>query len=66
MSRLNNDKGQISQMGGARPIIIVIQNQGQNSEDFIGPTQSRLIVLDVQDQGRIFEFFIEPTQNCSR
>ena len=53
-------------MGGTRPIVLVIRDQGRNPEDFSEPTRSHLIVLDVQDQGQISEGFIEPTQNHLR
>ena len=48
-----------SQMGGTRFIVLNVQDQGRNSEDFVKPTRHRLIVLDVQDS----EDFVKPTQS---
>ena len=39
------------QIGGTRLIILDVQKQGQNYEDFIKPTRSHLIILNIQDQG---------------
>ena len=46
---------QTSKMGATRLIILDVQDQGRNSEDFVELARSHLIVLNVQDQVQNFE-----------
>ena len=46
-------------MGEPKSIILVIQDQGSNSERFIEPTRNQSIILVVQDQRQISKGFIK-------